>query len=94
MKVFLTGASSGIGEALARLYAGRGATLGLLARRGDLLAALGGRDLDLPSGGAESHGQTLAQLFRGAGAGTLVQYQRNQAGVLSGGHSKKVSGKR
>lgn len=40
MKVFLTGASSGIGEALARLYAGRGATLGLVARRGDLLQAL------------------------------------------------------
>ena len=34
MKVFLTGASSGIGEALARHYAGRGATLGLFARRG------------------------------------------------------------
>ena len=27
MKVFLTGASSGIGEALARLYAARGDTL-------------------------------------------------------------------
>ena len=40
MKVFLTGASSGIGEALARHYAGRGATLGLVARRGALLRAL------------------------------------------------------
>jgi short-subunit dehydrogenase len=40
MKVFLTGASSGIGEALARLYAGRGATLGLVARRGELLQSL------------------------------------------------------
>jgi short-subunit dehydrogenase len=40
MKVFLTGASSGIGEALARHYAGRGATLGLFARRGDLLRGL------------------------------------------------------
>lgn len=40
MKVFLTGASSGIGEALARHYAARGATLGLLARRGDLLESL------------------------------------------------------
>ena len=29
MRVFLTGASSGIGEALARFYAGHGATLGL-----------------------------------------------------------------
>ncbi len=40
MKVFLTGASSGIGEALARHYAGQGATLGLLARREDLLHKL------------------------------------------------------
>ena len=40
MKVFLTGASSGIGEAIARLYAARGATLGLVARRGEHLEKL------------------------------------------------------
>lgn len=38
--VFLTGASSGIGAALAREYAACGAILGLAARRGDALAAL------------------------------------------------------
>lgn len=36
--VFITGASSGLGAALARHYAGRGATLGLLARRAEVLA--------------------------------------------------------
>ena len=40
MKVFLTGASSGIGEALARHYSAAGATLGLVARRGDFLQQL------------------------------------------------------
>ena len=40
MKVFLTGASSGIGEALARHYSNAGATLGLVARRADFLERL------------------------------------------------------
>ena len=38
--VFITGASSGIGAALARYYAAHGATLGLAARRGDALESL------------------------------------------------------
>ncbi|MCL2523108.1 MAG: SDR family oxidoreductase [Betaproteobacteria bacterium] len=43
LKIFITGASSGIGEALAVYYASRGAQLGLAARRGELLAALDAR---------------------------------------------------
>ena len=39
LKVFLTGASSGIGEALAREYAAQGAILGLVARKRDKLEA-------------------------------------------------------
>lgn len=40
MKVLITGASSGIGAALARYYANQGATLGLVARRKDVLNTL------------------------------------------------------
>jgi NAD(P)-dependent dehydrogenase (short-subunit alcohol dehydrogenase family) len=40
LRVFITGASSGIGAALAREYAARGAVLGLAARRREVLDAL------------------------------------------------------
>lgn len=43
LKVFITGASSGLGEALAAYYAAKGASLGLAARRGEVLAALNER---------------------------------------------------
>jgi len=43
LKVFITGASSGIGEALAVYYAAKGAHLGLVARRGEFLDGLNRR---------------------------------------------------
>ena len=65
MKVFLTGASSGIGEALARHYASRGATLGLFARRADLLRKL--KDsLGVPAETYEGDVRDIASLKRSA----------------------------
>nr|WP_315399198.1 SDR family oxidoreductase [uncultured Duganella sp.] len=53
-RVFITGASSGIGAALAAQYAAQGATLGLLARRGEaldsLIASLPGSPSGTPPG--------------------------------------------
>lgn len=40
LRVFITGASSGLGAALARHYAARGAQLGLLGRKADALATV------------------------------------------------------
>jgi short-subunit dehydrogenase len=40
LRIFITGASSGLGAALARHYAQQGAMLGLVARRGDKLQEL------------------------------------------------------
>lgn len=54
MKVFITGASSGIGAALARHYARSGAQLGLFARRADALAAL-----------ADSFGSAATAIYAG-----------------------------
>ncbi|MDR5749368.1 MULTISPECIES: SDR family oxidoreductase [unclassified Caballeronia] len=48
LKVFITGASSGIGIALAEEYVRRGAALGLVARRAESLAAFAARFPDSP----------------------------------------------
>jgi short-subunit dehydrogenase len=51
-RVFITGASSGMGEGLARHYGVAGATLGLVARRADVLTKLAD---ELRAGGATVH---------------------------------------
>jgi short-subunit dehydrogenase len=70
VRVFLTGASSGIGAALARHYAAQGATLGLAARRGhrllELAAGLPGNHSCYPLDVADA-----ATVQAGVSAGTL-----------------------
>lgn len=51
-RIFITGATSGIGEAFARHYAARGATLGLVGRRAGILQSLCAR---LPGEGHRSY---------------------------------------
>lgn len=52
MNVFITGASSGLGEGLAKHYATSGARIGLVARRADMLQALA-RDIAAKGAQAE-----------------------------------------
>ncbi|HYO91837.1 MAG TPA: SDR family NAD(P)-dependent oxidoreductase, partial [Pyrinomonadaceae bacterium] len=65
--VFITGASSGIGRALAVALGKRGAHLGLLARRADVLKEIvaevesaGGRALSLPADVRDAGAVSLA----------------------------------
>ncbi|HEX2519203.1 MAG TPA: SDR family oxidoreductase, partial [Castellaniella sp.] len=51
-RIFITGATSGIGEAFARYYAACGATLGLVGRRAEILQSLRAQ---LPGAGHQSY---------------------------------------
>jgi short-subunit dehydrogenase len=59
-RVFITGASGGLGAALARAYAARGAILGLASRRGELLTGVANQ--------LQGHISTYALDVRDAGA--------------------------
>jgi NAD(P)-dependent dehydrogenase (short-subunit alcohol dehydrogenase family) len=60
-RILLTGASSGIGEAAAEKFARRGATVVVVARRGDLLDALVDR-ITAAGGTAQAHACDLSDL--------------------------------
>lgn len=75
MNVFITGASSGIGEALAREFAARGATLGLVARRREALEALA---RTLP-GAHHVYGVDVTD--KGALIGAAHDFERDAGGV-------------
>ncbi|WP_153111973.1 SDR family oxidoreductase [Propionivibrio limicola] len=60
LRVFITGASSGIGQALARYYARQGAVLGLAARRKDVLAAFAAELVQTGAAGVSCYGLDVA----------------------------------
>ena len=67
MIVFITGASSGLGEALARHYAAQGAVLGLFARRRDELERMA---RELPSNAIAIYDGDVRDAGALSGAGT------------------------
>lgn len=76
LKVVITGASSGIGSALARHYARPGATLGLLGRNRDRLDAIGAECRTL---GAQVHPAAIDVRDRTAMADWLTGFDRDAA---------------
>jgi short-subunit dehydrogenase len=71
LKVFISGASSGLGEALARHYASQGAILGLVARRAGPLQALA---TTLPAATAYVADVRDAAAMQVAASGFMRQY--------------------
>jgi NAD(P)-dependent dehydrogenase (short-subunit alcohol dehydrogenase family) len=77
LRVFITGASSGIGAALAREYAARGAVIGLLGRRSDALRELAA---SLPASGAH-HIYTVAVTDHAALAAAAADFIAHTGGA-------------
>jgi short-subunit dehydrogenase len=90
LKVFITGASSGIGLALAAEYARRGAILGLVARRGDALAefAQGNPGVSISIYPADVRD---AAALAGAAAQFVAQYGLPDIVIANAGVSKGVA---
>src|SRR5437762_3588342 len=97
--VLVTGASSGIGRGLAIELARRGAAVGLLARRGDLLneivneiEAAGGRGLALPADVTDATEVSGAAVKLSAKFGPIDVLFAN-AGVGATTHAKDLDAK-
>jgi len=95
-KVFITGASSGIGEALAYVYASEGAVLALSARRTDRLGQVADRCREL---GGQPHIYTLDVTDQSACQLTAKQFIETAEGIDTvianagvGGKDKLTSG--
>lgn len=89
MKVFLTGASSGLGEALARRYAAEGATLGLVARRDSELERLA-RDLAPVPVATYAADVRDAQAMRRAGEDFVARFGPPDLVIANAGVSRGV----
>jgi NAD(P)-dependent dehydrogenase (short-subunit alcohol dehydrogenase family) len=79
-RILITGASTGIGAALARQLGARGATLGLVARRGELLAAV--LDAARAAGAGAASRWWSADLADTAAAGDLAARAWDELGGL------------
>ena len=93
-RIFITGASSGIGEAMARHYAGASTEIGLFARRRDFLerlaASLPGRTAIYPSDIADTAAITAAAKDFMTRFGTPDLVVAN-AGISIGTHGEDIA---